>query len=785
MAYSTEEDDGPATPEAIDLAWELLSRCQPVTESSPAWKYSTETRGLPDHAVRYCLADLRQLKPPIPGFDRLAYGVVSLLTDMGGEVSGLVVEACGPAGERVLGKDGRTARKSFRLRDRGCAEGLFQIKATTEGAMVAYMTEGHLAKAIAVAAVLSDPVIYGFGGRPSLGVVVPPEMTVVVVADQRPTDPEEAEQHDRDYERGCDRLLLAGRLVRLAEMGCTCCKDLDEAIQRHPQAEVRDWLLHAEAVPLSLDGHARRIAKIKDSLRRGQAIADLAKDLGLRKDGLTGAFRAAVAKYAGDPDREGGEDATRPPPVEDAVPWPHPVDGAEVLDAVVTAITRHVNLPLEAAHAAALWCAHSHALDLAWFNPRLAICSPVKRCGKTTLVEVLSGMVARPKPTSGITPSVVFRMIDKYRPTYLIDEADGYLPENEQLRSVLNSGHTRTAAVVDRTETNADGTREPRSFSTWTPLVVAGIGRLPSTLDDRSIKVRLQRKPRALKLVRFRADRVAGITEIGRKLARFILDNQIAISEADIEPPEELHDRAADNWRPLMAIAASAGGEWPERARAAASALEDAEQAVEDLCVELLADIRRIFQARTDSSKQQALFSTEILSALLAMTDRPWTECGQHGRALTERSMANLLKPFGIKTHKTIRRGKRTSKGYRLDEFTDVFSSYLVSEGAHGSQGHTPGNPPDSGGPDGSHDGSHAGTRPNGAAGGLSDDVSDVSDGVTHDVTHGEASKTAEVRHCAPCDPCDPSETPASETKKPRRRSRIKGADTTPTVDGL
>ena len=89
----------------------------------------------------------------------------------------------------------------------------------------------------------------------------------------------------------------------------------------------------------------------------------------------------------------------------------------------------------------ALWCAHSHALDLAWFNPRLAICSPVKRCGKTTLVEVLSGLVARAKPTSGVTPSVVFRMIDKWHPTYLIDEADGYLPDNEELRSVLNRPH--------------------------------------------------------------------------------------------------------------------------------------------------------------------------------------------------------------------------------------------------------------------------------------------------------------------------------------------------------
>ena len=190
-------------------------------------------------------------------------------------------------------------------------------------------------------------------------------------------------------------------------------------------------------------------------------------------------------------------------------------------------------------------------LDLAWFNPRLAICSPVKRCGKTTLVEVLTGLVARPKPTSGVTPSVVFRMIDKWQPTYLIDEADGYLPDNEQLRSVLNRGHTRTAASVDRTENNADGTREPKSFSTWTPLVVAGIGRLPSTLDDRSIKIRLQRKPRSVKLVRFRADRIVGITRAGPQ-ARALRAGQ---SDRDRRGGHRASGRAARSRRRQLAAA--------------------------------------------------------------------------------------------------------------------------------------------------------------------------------------------------------------------------------------
>ena len=111
---------------------------------------------------------------------------------------------------------------------------------------------------------------------------------------------------------------------------------------------------------------------------------------------------------------------------------------------------------------------------------------------------------------------------------YLIDEADGYLPDNDELRTVLNSGHTRTSASVDRNVKVGDDW-VPKSFSTWCPLVVAGIGQLPGRSTDRSIKIRLQRKPASVKMIRFRADRVAGIYELGASSLVFVLDNQLAI----------------------------------------------------------------------------------------------------------------------------------------------------------------------------------------------------------------------------------------------------------------
>ena len=85
-----------------------------------------------------------------------------------------------------------------------------------------------------------------------------------------------AEGHHADMDRGTDRLLLAGARVvrRAAGPGCGCCKDLDQALARHAPDEV---LAGIQAVTtkatLTLDGEARRCAKIKDPLQQAEAVA--------------------------------------------------------------------------------------------------------------------------------------------------------------------------------------------------------------------------------------------------------------------------------------------------------------------------------------------------------------------------------------------------------------------------------------------------------------------------------------------------------------------------------
>ena len=123
-------------------------------------------------------------------------------------------------------------------------------------------------------------------------------------------------------------------------------------------------------------------------------------------------------------------------------------------------------------------------------TPRLAILSPVLRCGKTTLLDVLAALVYRPLPAANCSASSIFRVVEKHRPCLLIDEADSFLSANEELRGVLNSGHRRGGSVLR----NVGDDHEPRAFATYAACAIAMIGQLPGTLADRSVTIGLVRR---------------------------------------------------------------------------------------------------------------------------------------------------------------------------------------------------------------------------------------------------------------------------------------------------
>src|SRR5947208_13069236 len=95
--------------------------------------------------------------------------------------------------------------------------------------------------------------------------------------------------------------------------------------------------------------------------------------------------------------------------VMDILPASDPVNGGRLLDTLLHTLRHYMALTEEAALTIALWAFHAHAQALFEISPRLALLSPEKRCGKTTLLELLAGLTPRALLTSNITTAAIFR----------------------------------------------------------------------------------------------------------------------------------------------------------------------------------------------------------------------------------------------------------------------------------------------------------------------------------------------------------------------------------------
>ena len=311
---------------------------------------------------------------------------------------------------------------------------------------------------------------------------------------------------------------------------------------------------------------------------------------------------------------------------------------------------------------------HTYAHDLADKSPILAVISPTKRCGKTTLLTLLQHLCAKAELASNLTPAVLYRLIDAEKPTLLIDEADTFLFGKDDLRGVLNSGFTRNAAVIIRV-VNGHLTR----FKTWAPKAIACIDKLPDTLQDRAIEIFLQRKSAAETVESLSDADPCVFNTLASKALKWVETNAATLKAARPTIPNQIEDdRARDKWRTLLAIADIAGGHWPVTARTAAAALSCTKSQDNSKIGMLLADLQDMFA----KDNTQQLTTKEILRRLAKIDDRPWSRF-KHGRQLEDYELARLLARFQVKP-RTLRFGKRTAKGYTAADLAPVFARYAA-----------------------------------------------------------------------------------------------------------
>lgn len=327
---------------------------------------------------------------------------------------------------------------------------------------------------------------------------------------------------------------------------------------------------------------------------------------------------------------------------EDVALWEQPVNGSDLLNILVTTIERFCVLPDYAATLIAVWVLHAWTHDAADISPVLAFVSPEKRCGKSTALTVVHALAPKAELSTNLSTAVMFRLIQQHKPTLLIDEADTFLEAREEMRGMINGGHNRQLAYVWRCEGDD---HEPKRFNVWAPKVIAMIGNLPDTLEDRALVIPLKRKEGHETVERMAAKRFDELLPIRRMSARWASDNINALFGAEPTVPEQLNDRAQDNARFLCAIADMAGGDWPELVRTALVNLAIARKGDEQKSngVLLLTDIGEILERW----KGSRINSQDLVNELVAIEDGPW-EVWRNGQPITTRTIAILLKSYGV-----------------------------------------------------------------------------------------------------------------------------------------
>jgi hypothetical protein len=388
----------------------------------------------------------------------------------------------------------------------------------------------------------------------------------------------------------------------------------------------------------------------------------VAKGLGIRVSVLDG----MVAKH-----RINDADEAADEVVEELSPWDEPVAGDVLLAEIIDQITRHTVMQAGCPTVASIWSLASFCINGFRVFPKLQLKSPEKRCGKSTLMECLEGVTCRPLLTTNITASSLFRCIEAWKPTLLIDEADTFARDNDELNGIINAGHTRRTAYVIRTVKENDD-HKPKRFCVWSPQVIAGIKNQRDTLEDRSICIEMRRKLPSESVRKIPINYFEQNQHIRRKCIRWAEDHIGALKKSDVYVPPCGNDRAQDNWFPIFAIAQLAGGEWPDRVLSAYLMMESPDYDKDDsVAVMLLADIKTVF----DEVSRDRIHSDELVNHLTAMDDRPWPEW-KHGKPMTKASLSRLLKPHKIKARQLKVAGSNLN-GYEKSMFKDAFDRYL------------------------------------------------------------------------------------------------------------
>jgi hypothetical protein len=348
-----------------------------------------------------------------------------------------------------------------------------------------------------------------------------------------------------------------------------------------------------------------------------------------------------------------------------------------IVGEVMIFIGDYIVLPELSLLVVASWLVASWLADHWDKFPYLAITSPGKRCGKTTLLDLLYFLATRPRYTTNISPAALYRVVEQERPTLLMDESQSISRRgseaSEVLREILNGGIGKNAKVTRCGGPNRDQIQE---FQVYCPKAFAMIGDPDEVLADRSLPVRMKRRARNEPVKRYREKEIKQEAEkLQGKIKKWVKTNARKVAEIyqGIEPFDIDNDRMADVLMPLQAVLEVSDPAAIEKLSQYAWGLDerDKEREMQSLGIRLLLACREIY---TVIKKADFIQTDNLIADLMSRDEEPWAHCNRGAEPITREMLANLLRPYGVKSQ---RNKSQTATGYFRAAFEDAWNRYL------------------------------------------------------------------------------------------------------------
>jgi hypothetical protein len=235
----------------------------------------------------------------------------------------------------------------------------------------------------------------------------------------------------------------------------------------------------------------------------------------------------------------------------------------EVCRRLIVAFAKHLDLPADTAGGTvavlACWTVLTYIHPVFDSVPYLGIAGTLGS-GKTRVLDLLEQVVFRPFATSSLSNSVLFRHLNTFGGTMLIDEGEQFGSRSPAVNEIFNSllaGYKR-GKTVSRSTPTADGDYEPHQFCVAGPKAIACIGEMIPALVSRAVPIPMIRALPTSQKIRLRIDESkaewAALRDGLHAMSMNFGAEWLELPEKkDVCP--EMHGRNYELWQPLLAIA--------------------------------------------------------------------------------------------------------------------------------------------------------------------------------------------------------------------------------------